>query len=72
MLLRTLLSIVKNTNFNYFNSYYILYILYNLLILTYFKNLSISLRNLFLKKKYFIKCRNKGNPVTKLSLSETG
>jgi hypothetical protein len=54
MLLRTLLSIVKNTEFDYFNSYHILYTLYNLLMLAYFRNLSTSSRNVF-AKRYFTK-----------------
>jgi hypothetical protein len=54
MLLRTLLSIVKNTKSDYFNSYHILRTLYNLLMSAYFRNLSTSLRNVFVKR-YSIK-----------------
>jgi hypothetical protein len=54
MLFRTSLSIVKNIKSDYFNSYYILCTLYNFLILVYFRNLSTSLRNVFVKR-YFTK-----------------
>jgi hypothetical protein len=53
ILLKTFLNTVNKAVFVCFNSYYILYIFYNLLIWRRFKNLSLSLRSIFKKKVFY-------------------